>query len=363
MHAHNGTMMRNTLALVITVLPVFCADWSPQRAAQYLDSRQSEWIAWKPAAASGGVCISCHTQLTYLLARPALRRALGASEQTSFETKLLDSLRARVGVHDPTTLLAAFSKEPVASQALGVEAIFAALFLTLEHPGGADANRALDRMWSLQLREGTNQGAWAWFSLNLDPWETPDSPFYGAALAAVAAGSTPAEYRNQPEIRERIAALASYLGNERSSQPLHNRLMLLWASAKLPDLLPASARKSLLDEVWSKQEADGGWTIESLGPWKKRPAAPPSTGSNAYATGLAAFAIEQSGVLPADARLARALEWLRSHQDAESGSWAADSMNKRFEDGSMQIRFMRDAATGFAALALIGHAGESHAGR
>ena len=62
---------------------------------------------------------------------------------------LLDSLRARVDVHDPTALLAAFSKEPVASQALGVEAIFAALFLTVEHPGSADANRALDRMWSL----------------------------------------------------------------------------------------------------------------------------------------------------------------------------------------------------------------------
>jgi squalene-hopene/tetraprenyl-beta-curcumene cyclase len=359
-------MMRNTtLAFLaaIAALPGFCADWNPQRTAQYLDSRQSEWIAWKPAAARGGVCISCHTQLTYLLARPALRRALGENDRTSFETKLLDSLRARVEVHDPTALLAAFSKEPAASQALGVEAIFAALFLTLDNPGSADANRALDRMWSLQIREGKNQGAWAWFSLNLDPWETPDSPFYGAALAAVAAGSTPLEYRNRPEIRERIAALTGYLENERSSQPLHNRLMLLWASAKLADILPASSRKSLLDEIWSKQEADGGWTIESLGPWKKRPAAPPSTGSNAYATGLAAFAIEQAGVSPTDARLARALQWLKSHQDAESGSWDADSMNKRFEDGSMQIRFMRDAATGFAALALIGPAGEPHAAR
>jgi hypothetical protein len=37
----------------------------------------------------------------------------------------------------------------------------------------------------------------------------------------------------------------------------------------------------------------------------------------------------------------------------KSGFWEAQSMNTRYEPGSMQSQFMRDAATGYAALALI----------
>src|SRR6266853_2730605 len=73
------------------------ADWSPQRAAQYLDSRQKEWFAWKEAASADGPCVSCHTGMTYLLARPALRQRLGESQPTPYETGLLDRLRAKAG--------------------------------------------------------------------------------------------------------------------------------------------------------------------------------------------------------------------------------------------------------------------------
>ena len=49
----------------------------------------------------------------------------------------------------------------------------------------------------------------------------------------------------------------------------------------------------------------------------------------------------------------RALAWLEAHQDHQSGYWAAESMNKRHEAGTMPALFMRDAATGFATLALL----------
>jgi hypothetical protein len=130
-------------------------------------------------------------------------------------------------------------------------------------------------------------------------------------------------------------------------------LLLLWASAKLPDVLPEATRRQILSEVWQKQQADGGWTIESLGPWKKREAAPPSEGSNSYATALAAFTLQQAGIPRSDARMIRATDWLKAHQDTETGSWRAVSMNKKYEAGSMPLLFMRDAATAFAALALL----------
>src|ERR1700722_6856109 len=330
--------------------------WDPQLAADYLDSRQKAWSEWPHAKATGGTCLSCHTGATYLFARPALRRELGQSQPTSYETALVNGLRSRVGLTEAKDVYPAFKAEPLASQYLGVEAVYAALFLAQADASsatlGGDAQKAFDRMWSLQLREGPAKGAWAWFSLGLDPYEMPPATFYGAALGALAAGTTPAEYRNRPEVRERITDLNAYFARERESQSLHNRLMLLWASTKLAGALPEAARQWMIDEIGRKQEADGGWTIQSLGPWKEHPRALASTGSNSYATALVTFVLETQDVAYADPRLARALAWLESHQARQSGYWAADSMNKQYPPGSMEEQFMRDAATAFAAMAL-----------
>jgi len=82
--------------------------------------------------------------------------------------------------------------------------------------------------------------------------------------------------------------------------------------------------------------------------------APPAAGSNSYATGFVTFELEQVGVARSHPDLRRALDWLRSHQNRQFGSWTADSMNKAYEADSMPLRFMQDAATSFAALALLG---------
>ena len=63
--------------------------------------------------------------------------------------------------------------------------------------------------------------------------------------------------------------------------------------------------------------------------------------------------LERAGVAKSDARLERALAWLRSHQNAQTGAWEALSLNKKYEPGSMQIQFMQDAATGYAVMALL----------
>ena len=87
----------------------------------------------------------------------------------------------------------------------------------------------------------------------------------------------------------------------------------------------------------------------------------PGEFQSAEAIGEMARALEQAGVAPSDPALARALAWLRTHQDPQ-GYWDATSMNHKYESGSMMELFMRDAATGFAALALL-NAGEPHVDR
>jgi hypothetical protein len=330
-------------------------DWSPRLAAQFLDSRQKAWFAWPPANKSGVSCLSCHTGLPYLLGRPALRRALGEHDPTLYEALLIDGVRA-TAIKTDGTFLFGDSKGLVVDQEFGSLAILSALVLAMDDaPRGRlspEEESAFERLWALQLRAGENKGAWYWSEFDLDPWETPHAMFYGAALAAVATGAAPAGYQFRPPIRENVAALTGYLRGTQKSQPLHDRLTMLWAAAVLRDLLPQPDRQAILDEVWAKQQADGGWSIDSLGPWKSHPKAPPAHGSNSYATGLVAFTLQQAGVQSADPRLARALSWLKARQDRQSGAWVAQSMNHPHEAGSMPALFMEDAATGYAAAAL-----------
>lgn len=315
-------MLRVRLALLLAACgaQAIAAGWDPKLAAKFLDERQQQWFEWPVAAKKGGPCISCHTGLTYLIARPALRRVLNETEPTKWETGLLDGLRARLDGPLPGT-----------AQAIGTESVLAAVLLR-------DNKTAQDRMWGLQLREGKRNGAWNWFELELDPWENTEAPFFGAALAAL---TVPPSRSDEP-----ASALRDYLKTAAADQPLQNRLTLLWTAKAL-------AKKEWIAEAFAKQSPDGGWTAEALGPWKQRPTAAPAPGSNAYATAFTTFALLEGGVKPSDSHMKRALDWLRAHQDRTSGYWDAISMNKRYEAGSMQEQFMRDAATGFAAAALV----------
>ena len=313
------------IALASGVAQAASAGWNPKLAAAYLDQRQREWFAWPAAAKAGGPCVSCHTGLPYLIVRPALRRALGESAPTEWETGLRAALRARLDD--------GIAEAAAKSQAIGTESIFAALFL----PGEAAAR---DRLWKLQLKDGPARGGWNWYTLERDPWENAEAPFFGAALAALAVKDAPAADR------DRVRPLIEYLKRAAAAQPLQNRLAVLWTA-------PGAGKREWIEEAFSKQAGDGGWTAASIGPWKARAEAPPSAGSDSYATAFVAFALLEAGVKPGDARMARALGWLRSHQDAKAGYWDAVSMNKRYEPGSMPDLFMRDAATGFAAAALL----------
>jgi squalene-hopene/tetraprenyl-beta-curcumene cyclase len=270
------------------------------------------------------------------MARPALRRALGESAPTKYETGLLDMLKSRVAGSDPKELYPKANGQ-FATQQVAVEAIFAAYFLP-------DSQEALDRMWRLQRTDGT----WDWNSANLDPWEMPESEYFGAAFGAIAASR-----ERGSKFASNFVSLEKYMREGLERQPMQNRLMALWAASQRKDLLPKSAKVTIAADVYRAQQPDGGWTAASLGPFRDHPNAPASDGSNAYATAFTAFVLERAGVAKSDARLEHALAWLRSHQNPETGAWGALSLNKKYAPDSMEIRFMQDAATGYAVMALL----------
>jgi squalene-hopene/tetraprenyl-beta-curcumene cyclase len=118
------------------------------------------------------------------------------------------------------------------------------------------------------------------------------------------------------------------------------------------DRVTEQTRRAIIDQAVRTQSEDGGWTLASLGPWPDHSDAPATRGTDAYATAITAFVLQQIGDSRALPALNRALDWLRSHQDPATGTWTSSSMNKHYEAGSMMEQFMRDAATGYATAAL-----------
>ncbi len=207
-------------------------------------------------------------------------------------------------------------------------------------------------MWGEQLKTGEAAGAWSWLQFHNSPWEG-DSQYYGATLAALTVGSATGNYLATPGIQDNMKLLREYLVRERDSQVLIDRVMLLWASTKVPGLLTSAQQKSIMDEALSKQQADGGFSLSSfVGGWKRHDSTPLETKSDGYATGVVALTLEEAGMKRDQPSLQRSLNWLAMNQDKTDGRWLAYSLNKQRDLSSDIGRFMSDAATAYAVLAL-----------
>jgi squalene-hopene/tetraprenyl-beta-curcumene cyclase len=343
--------------------------WDQKAAAAYLDQREGWWMGWPGAARDHGTfCVSCHTSVAYALSRPSLRAALTEEGPSEKERLLLDNVRKRVSLWkeiEPFYTDQGYK----ATESRGTEAVLNALILASHDAQtgrlSEDSRAAFDNMWALQKTTGPEKGAWSWLRFDLEPWEANDSQYYGAALAAVAVGTAPENYRSNPEIQNNLKLLREYLDRECMSQSTINRVVLLWASAKLPGLLERKQQDSIVNEVLRKQRADGGWELSSLtyptsgwrlsklfGTWIRPDGTPQDAESDGYATGLIVLVLPQAGLDRNSSSLKRGISWLTSNQNATEGSWPSASVNKRRNLTSDTGRFMSDAATAYAVLAL-----------
>ena len=333
--------------------------WSPTAAARYLDSRAAWWENWPASQRDHNtVCVSCHTILPYALSRPKLRALLGETLKTAPETAILQHVQKRVSLWKEVQpyYLDAKSGPGKSRESRATESVLNALVLASHDRQSGHLSTltraAFDAAWALQLKSGEKAGAWDWQVFHLAPWESTESQYQGAALMALAVGWAPEHYQKDLKVCESVQALRSYLKREYGAQPLLNRVMVLWASGGFPGLLSRKERDTLVGSLCEMQREDGGWSLASLGTWTRLDSTPEVTGSDGYATGLITLALKQARVGKHNPELTKALTWLARNQDKKEGYWRADSLNKSRNPTTDVGRFMSDAATGFAVLAL-----------
>jgi len=293
------------------------------------------------------------------LGTAALRGPLAEREASAPERKMLEQVTKRVRLWrevepfypDQTRGL------PKTSESRGTEAILNAAVLSARDASlgtlSDDTRQAFENMWALQFKTGEQAGGWAWLNFHNEPWEAPGSQYFGNSLAAIALGTAPGGYAALPANQDRVKALATALRGGVDKADLLNRAMILWAASKITGVLTPEQSRQIADDLIAKQQGDGGWNAASLaGDWKRNDSTPFDTKSDGYATGLVVHALQQAGRSPADPVVARGRAWLVANQDRATGMWTASSLNKKRDPGTDVGKFMSDAATGYAVLAL-----------
>jgi len=347
--------------------------WDKTRASQYLDRRGEDWFkfggAYRGQGASTTSCVSCHSLLPYALARPVLRRLSHEELPTKWETKILEQAKQRVANWDrlDSAQFQLFYDFDDAKklQSRGTESVLNALILALDDrfqgrtEPSDDTQKALAILWTTQIKQGPDKGSWEWLNFGLEPWESPDSRFLGACVAAIAVGSAPGNglAKSAGAHREQLESLRDYLKKNFGSQNLHNKAWMLWAAASLNGLLKRQEKDQLIAQILAKQQKSGGWSLSSLGDFTHVEIKTPVTTPDGYATGLLLHVVQLGGLSKENPQVSKGLAWLRANQDP-TGAWRALSVNKiRAPESTNPAKanvgkFMWDAATGYAILAL-----------
>jgi squalene-hopene/tetraprenyl-beta-curcumene cyclase len=301
--------------------------FSAARAAEFLDAVAVHWTRQRQ-------CGSCHTSFPYLMARPALspkgQTAAAYQEVRSFFEDRVDGWDSGRDGSRPRTRAEVM--------AVGVVLAFSDAQTTGKlHPR---TRAALDRAWTLQRPDG----AWDWDKCDWPPLEHDD--YYGATFVALGVGIAPESYAQTDRARLGLARLREYF-RKTPAPDLHHRAMLLWASRKVDGLMTRQEQAAAVQQLRDRQRADGGWSLPSLGHWKRRDGSDNDSNapSDGYATGLVVYVLRQAGVARDDPAVQRGVAWLKGNQRA-SGRWFTFSLN------TDRAHYISNAGTALAVLAL-----------
>jgi squalene-hopene/tetraprenyl-beta-curcumene cyclase len=291
------------------------------KALDYLEQGTVAWNAQRK-------CITCHTNGTYMVIRPALSAKLGKPSETT-RAFFLETLKSFV-----TESRDKLKQSTRPAQVIYLAAGLAEWDAHITRQLSPETEQALSLMFEIQSENGT------WGSLDCWPPYESDA-FHEATVAAMAAATAPGWLAKVANTKDEkllgaIDKLKTYL---RTEPPPHDygRTLLLWANSRMKGLVDAARQQELIAMLFSHQRDDGGWSIRTFAApeaWgkgnrakklKAEPefAAPPSDG---HMTGLAIVVLREAGIPAIDPRLQQGIAWLKSNQRV-SGRWWTRSLN------------------------------------
>jgi squalene-hopene/tetraprenyl-beta-curcumene cyclase len=309
--------------------------FSLDKGVEFLDGVTLAWVRRNQ-------CFSCHTGYPDLLARTSVGdpKAAGLLEARKF-------LEDRVAAWDQGGKGKGYLKgEGVIEVTEGVTEVVAIAATLAMHDSQTTGKlhpatrTALARMWELQQADGS----WTWNKEDLAPLEHDD--YFGAVYLAVGVGHAPEGYAQSEAARPGVDRLVKYLAKT-PAPDLHHKTYLLWAGLALDGLMDKAERERTVKALLALQRKDGGWSLPSLGGWKRSDGKPQDADapSDGYATGLVLYVLRQAGVAASEEPIRRGVAWLKANQRA-SGRWFTRSLNN---DGR---HYISNAGTAYAILAL-----------
>lgn len=302
---------------------------SAAKAASFLDAAALHWTRRKQ-------CVTCHTNLPYLWARPSLKppESPAMGEVRAFLERLADGWEA----DKPTRKLVVDGAWD--SQIVGTAvalAVHDARTTGTLHPL---TRKAFAKTWSLQRPDG----AWKWPDCDWPPLE--DDEYFGATYVAIGVGAAPGGYATSDEAKPGLERLRAYF-KANPAPVLHHKVMLAWASTRLDGFMTADERDAVARDVRALQREDGGWCLPAFGNWKRHDDTPndKNAPSDGYATGLSIYFLRLTGAPTDDPAVKRGVAWLKTNQ-RESGRWFTRSL------GSDDSHYLTHVGTAYAVLAL-----------
>ncbi len=298
--------------------------FSAEKAARYLDTASLHWQKTRR-------CATCHTNMVYLFARPALSSVAKDSGEVRdlFEQYVTDRWKKAAPKHGQNTVVVPAGL----------------VFNDLQTTGklAAMTREALKVMWRFQREDG----GWDWRNDGFPPMEYDEH--YGVTLAALITGIAPDGYADTEEAIEGLKKIRVFLKNN-PPLSLHHRAMIAWTSCYVDDLMDEPQRAKTLDELFALQRTDGGWSTPGLlADWeglKRMDGEPYDTKtSDAYATGFVLVVARELGTPANDPRLRRGIDWLLKNQRV-SGKWYTRST------GRDRRHYISNTGSAFAVLAL-----------
>ena len=159
------------------------------------------------------------------------------------------------------------------------------------------------------------------------------------------------------EIEGRLKALRDYLKKNDASQNLHNRVWMLWASAKMDGLLTREQKDKLIAQILAKQQAGRRLEPGLAGRLCRKDVKDQSQDIRRLCHGVDPARVQVAGVREGKSAGEQG-PCLAAVESGSDGAWRAASVNKNrapesTDPGKANIgKFMWDAATAYSVLAL-----------